>query len=167
MSASLYEEPSAEISQGDIFEAVPHHYLNCSDDGSAEHKRVPGKGILLTHDCDVDKVRVKRWTFCPIVPLQKLEQGAQGDARRNRIFAFFFLPKYGPIEEDSFVDFFQVSSIDKNLVSKLKRILSLSDEGRRALYTQHIRFATRWQLRDITCPACHAEFNPADHLTVR
>jgi hypothetical protein len=167
LSASLYEVPRTEICQGDIFEDVPLIYLGWSPKGIAQPKPATGRGILLTHDCDVDKEKISRWTFCSVIPLHRLDRGAQGDAMRNRIFPMFFLPKYGAMEEDSVVNFHQISSIAKEAAMGLRRTISLSDEGRRGLYGQYVRFITRWKLQEITCPSCSVSFNPADHLPVR
>lgn len=160
----LYEPPRKEISQGDIFDNVPHLYLGA---GANSPMTVNAKGILLTHDCQVDKDAVLRWAICPITPMHKLPKGQHGDTMRNRVFSRFFLPKHGSLTEDSFVDFDNISTIDREIIKAAERRLSLTDDGRRGLYAQFIRFLTRWQLRSLVCPECGAEMNATDSLPVR
>jgi hypothetical protein len=170
LSASLYEKPRVKISQGDIIEGVSHFYLTSitqSGVASPEPRVVSARGIILTHDCHIDKPKVLRWSISPVVPLHKLPKGEQGDTMRNRRFSRLFLPKYDALTEDSFVDFDQVSSISRDLIMPAKRILSLSDVGRHALYAQYIRFLTRWELRSIVCPSCGAEIDVSQGLSVR
>jgi hypothetical protein len=168
LSASFYEAPRNRISQGDILENVPHLYLTGSDQKSSSSTIVRANGILLSHDCQIDKEQVVlRWAISPVTPLHKLPKGQQGDTMRNRILSRLFLPRYGSLTEDSFVDFDNISTIDRDIIRGATRILALSDEGRRGLYAQFIRFLTRWQLRALACPACGAELNATDSLPVR
>lgn len=167
MSATLYESPRQEFSQGDILDNVPHIFLQSPHERPAENRVVNARGILLTHDCQIDKQGVLRWSIAPVTPLHKLPKGQQGDTIRNRIFSRFFLPRYGSLAEDSFVEFEQISTVDREIIKASTRVTSLSDEGRRGLYGQFIRFITRWELRSVACPNCGAEVNASDTLPVR
>ena len=60
-----------------------------------------------------------------------------------------------------------MTTLERTFIEASKRILSLSDFGRRALYSQQIRWLTRWQLAEVRCPNCAVSFNAADGMTVR
>jgi hypothetical protein len=194
LPAELYEPPRLEISQGDIVEVLPHSYLekpllslhaeretelvframgephtNFNDkDGQpvvARCKR--SKAILINHDCEIDKPQANKWLICPVVPMDRLQPKNHDLLKRNRIFSMLYLPKFDEILVDSFVDFNQVTTIDKEFVKSTKRIISLSDLGRRALYVQFIRWLTRWELREISCPNCGTGIDPHAHEPVR
>jgi len=188
----LYETPRADFSQGDIIESVPHLYLHgpllAAQKEAETIYRVKGepfpsfddkqgqtilasckrqRALLLTHDCEIDKPQTNRWLVCPVVPVVLLAPETRDRARRNRIFSMLHLPAYRDRLPESFVDFNQISTIDRALVSGAARLVSLSDIGRRALYGQFIRWISRWQLRELNCPNCDVAFNPADNLPVR
>lgn len=119
MAQDLYEEPKEEISQGDILELVPHIYLDPPlsvlkpENDSYRTEREPFsqfddvngqrivamakryRAIVITHDCEIDKT--KRWHICPVVSLDRLNSGLQGDVKRNRVFKRFFLPRYADV----------------------------------------------------------------------
>ena len=61
----------------------------------------------------------------------------------------------------------QLTTLDREFVRGANRILSLSDLGRMALYAQHIRWLTRWQLSEIRCPHCNASFSATAGMAVR
>jgi len=192
LSVELYETFRAEISQGDIFELLPHVFLDGpllalehetetilkaigepyrefnDKDGQpivATCKR--SKGILLSHDCEIDKPQVRKRLICPVVPLSRLRPQNQDRVKRNRIYSMLHLPKYGTSLEESFVDFNSVATIDAEFLRGKNRIVSLSDIGRRALYVQLIRWFSRWELREIVCPRCSASFDPHSDMQVR
>jgi hypothetical protein len=190
----LYELPRPQISQGDILEVLPHTslehplvslqkeretesvfravgepYDNFNDkEGQtvvASCKR--SKAILISHDCEIDKSHVKKWLVCPVVPMGRLQPKNQDLLKRNRIFSMLFLPKFEKTLDDSFVDFNQLTTLDSEFVRSAKRIISLSDIGRRALYIQFIRWLARWELREIVCPNCQTRFDPHASQSVR
>jgi hypothetical protein len=194
LPAELYEPPRTEISQGDILEILPHislgypllalhkeqetetvfratgePYTNFNDrDGQtviANGRR--SMAILISHDCEIDKPQVKKWLVCPVVPMERLKPKNHDLLRRNRIFSMLFLPKLEKILGDSFVDFNHFTTLDSEFVKSAKRIISLSDLGRRALYVQFIRWLTRWELREIICPNCATRFDPHASQSVR
>jgi hypothetical protein len=77
------------------------------------------------------------------------------------------LPKHWDILEESALVLNHPTTMDKKMVESANRIVSLSDLGRRALYARYIRWISRWRLRDLCCPNCHAIFNATDSMTVR
>lgn len=194
MPGELYEPPRTEISQGDIIEFLPHIFLdnpllalhgerdtetvfratgepytnfNDKDGQAVIAKCKRSKAILISHDCEVDKPQVKKWLVCPVVPMDKLQPKNHDLLKRNRIFSMLYLPKLDKILVDGFVDFNQITTLESEFVKAGNRIISLSDIGRRALYVQFIRWLTRWELREISCPNCQANFDPHAHQSVR
>lgn len=192
MAEELYENPREQVSQGDILELLPHVYIDkpllaLHQEGetifrasgepylSFDDKRGQlttatcrrSKAILLNHDCEIDKPQVKRWLTCPVVPIVRLKLENRERAKRNRIYSMLYLPKHRDVLEESFVDFNQVTTLDAEFIKTARRLTSLSDSGRRALYAQFIRWLTRWELRDLLCPSCGTTFNPAIALPVR
>lgn len=192
MPEDLYEAPRAEISQGDILERLPGAHLVpplralfLRGDGAmtvetethpdfddkrgqavvASCKR--SKALLLSHDCEIDKPSVKNWIVAPVIPLSVIPGGAHADIKKNKIFSFLYLPSYRDILEESVLVLNYLTTLDPDFVRGANRVLSLSDLGRRALYLQHIRWVTRWQLSEIRCPNCNASFNAAAGMTVR
>jgi hypothetical protein len=194
LPAELYESPRPEISQGDILELLPHisldrpvfalhkegetetvfratgePYIDFDDkDGQAVIAKCKrSKAILISHDCEVDKPQVKKWLICPVVAMEKLQPKNHDLLKRNRIFSMLYLPKFEKILVDSFVDFNHFTTLDSEFIKSGKRIISLSDTGRRALFVQFIRWLTRWELREITCPGCGTRFDPHADQPVR
>jgi hypothetical protein len=190
LSNDLYEAPREEISQGDILELLPHlhlpHPLNVletPEEGSASG--TPGanltdkktlvvrascrysRAMLLTHDCEIDKTAIKNWIVCPVLPLSDLPGNIQVEVKKNKVFYMLHLPKHWNILEESALILNHPTTIDKQFVESARRIVSLSDLGRRAFYAQYIRWVSRWQLRDLSCPNCHAVFNAVDSMIVR
>jgi len=72
-----------------------------------------------------------------------------------------YLPSYRDVLVESFVSFSEPMTVDKEFLQQARRIVSLSEQGRRALYVQYVRWLTRWALAEIQCPACGVNFNPA------
>lgn len=194
MAEELYETPGDEPSQGDIFELLPHSFVEkpllmltreagvetilrvsseplvgFNDKGGQQIVSVckRQKGLLLTHDCEIDKAHVSRWLVCPVVPLVTLSPDTRDRVKRNRIYAMLYLPKYREALPESFVDFNQITTLSADLVRGTTRLVSLSDVGRKALYAQLIRCLTRWELRSLTCPSCQTNIDPSDILPVR
>ena len=192
MAEDLYEPPRAEISQGDILARLPNACLvpplqalfERTDGAMAvESEAHPNfhdkhgqrviasckraRALLLTYDCEIDKLAVNKWIVLPIIPLSLIPGGSHSDAKKNKIFSFLFLPSYRDVLEDSLVVLNHSTTLDRKFVETATRILSLSDLGRKALYAQYIRWLTRWQLNEIRCPSCSALFNASDGMTVR
>jgi hypothetical protein len=192
LSQELYEQPRQDFSQGDILEVAPHVFLDPpllalqpGENGAYKAEAEPfsafdnnagqnviakckqTKAIILTHDCEIDKPQATHSHLCPVVPLSKLKPETQDRVKRNRIYSMFFLPRYGEVLPDSFVDFTRISTVGMDFIKGGKRIVSLSDQGRYGLYAQFIRWLTRWELRELSCPNCNVAFNPTASLPVR
>jgi len=190
LSEDFYEPPSSTLSQGDILEVLPHAHLKyparlleAREEGLLAPLEVEGHGsagratgiaslrferaILLSHDCEIDKPRIENWIVSPIVPMSEIPGPSHADARKNKIFHFVHLPAHREILEESVIVLNQVTTLEKIFVTSALRVLSLSDIGRRALYAQHIRWLTRWQLTELMCPHCGVGFNASDALKVR
>jgi hypothetical protein len=192
LAAELYENPREKVSQGDIFELLPHARLDppllalekqsdmiltASGEPFAKFNDKGGqavlatcrrrRGLLLSHDCEIDKPSVTKWQICPVIPLHTLSTTLQKSVRGNRVFSMLHLPKHWDVLPESYADFNAVSVVDKELILGVKRLTSLSDIGRQALYGQFIRWLTRWELSDIQCPNCSANFDPSLAFPVR
>lgn len=192
MSQELYEQPREDFSQGDILEVAPHIFVdppllalqsagdslykselepfsafNNVDGQSVIAKCKRTNAIVITHDCEIDKTQVKRWHLCPVVPLSFLKSDAQDLVKRNRIYSRFWLPRYESALAESFVDFTYISTVGMDFLKTGKRLISLSDLGRQGMYAQFIRWLTRWELKELTCPNCDVTFDPTDSLKVR
>lgn len=190
MADPTYQELDPRVSQGDIFEIAPHLYLEAPLSAIVEAE-TPGLyriatephaafdtaglkvaapcsrklAIVVTADCEIDKRA--RWIVCPIVPLDEIPGQVRGHAKRNRVFKFFFLPRYRELMADGVVVLDQITTVNKNLLEGVNRITSLSDDGRFGLYTQFIRLMTRWEFKDVQCPVCGSHFDPTLGMTVR
>jgi hypothetical protein len=191
LAEDLYELPRAEISQGDILARLPNAHLVpplqglfARADGamaveSESHPDFNDKGqqviasckraraLLLTYDCEIDKPQVQNWIVLPVVPLSIIPGGAHNDITKNKVFSFLYLPRFRDAFEDSVVVLNHSTTLDREFVKATPRILSLSDLGRKALYTQYIRWLTRWQLSKIRCPNRRASFDATDGMIVR
>ena len=77
-------EPPPWLSQGDVFESVPYAAVHLDAGGiRAELQRVAS--LLVTHSCVLDKPKTVRLQFAPVVPIDHLEPGMQGQVRRPRV----------------------------------------------------------------------------------
>ena len=194
MAEAIYETPGEKFSQGDIFELLPHSYIEppllmlAQEAGSEAILRLSpepfvsfndkdgqrivsmckrGKGIILSHGCVIDKPQVRRWLVCPVIPLTEIPSGQRGDVKRNRAYSMLYLPQIREVLPESFVYLDQVSTIDAEIVRSAHRLVSLSDIGRKALFAQFIRSLTRWELRTIACPNCQMDINQSEALPVK
>jgi hypothetical protein len=192
LAEDLYEDPRAEISQGDILEKLPSAYLVpplqalfARPDGSMavepedhpdfnDKKGQPvvawckrARALLLSHDCEIDKPTAKNWIVAPIVSLSFIPGPSHSNAKKNKVFSLLYLPSYRDVLDESVVVLNHITTLDREFVERTRRILSLSDIGRRALYAQYVRWLTRWQLSEIRCPNCNVSFNASDGMTGR
>jgi hypothetical protein len=187
-SRELYSAPIADLSQGDIIEISPHLYLDppirrvvTSEGGVVrtietpvvtERMEVvgncsPARALILNYDCEIAKPDITRLLICPVIPLSTFPVDKQGNVKRNRTAHLFFLPRFEEKLEDSVAVLNQVTTIHRVLLSELNRLATLAPVGRLAMYGQFIRWLTRWQLRDISCPNCRFEFDPTLSLPIR
>jgi hypothetical protein len=178
------------VSQGDILEVLPHctlkhplRLLEAREDGLLVPREGAAQGsagrrmgvtalrleraILLSHDCEIDKPTTQNWIVSPIVPISEIPGPKHSDVRKNKIFHLVHLPAHRNVLDESVIVLNQVTTLEKEFVTSARRVLSLSDLGRRVLYAQHIRWLTRWQLSELICPNCGVSFNASDAMKVR
>ncbi len=169
MAEDLFEQPTDVLRQGDVFRAFPFFRAEPSSQGGqlqAVEAARPQTAMLLNQSCDVDKPAYTRLIVVPVIPLSVLTSVEQTNVRKNKNFSRLHLPPYRDQLPESFVTFLEPMTVDKKFLQDAPRILSLSEKGRRALYGQHIRFITRWNLAEIVCPGCDFIFSPAESQPV-
>lgn len=172
MSDIFYRVPAPNLSQGDII-VTPHLHIEeagaVREDGSIEFtaKGRSTPALILNFDCEIDKPWSQRFVVCPIVPLVDLPQNQRTNAKNNRIAHLFFMPRYKAILTDSVAVLNQQTTINRKLIDPSKRLATLDVQGRLALYTQFVRWLSRWELAELTCPRCGADFDPTIALPVR
>lgn len=103
-----------------------------------------GLGMLLSHECVVDKEGREPVAFCRLLRLATLpnEQAKQA-VRNGSMYAAFYLPALPGVIEESFADFRFVVAVEPQRLQTLRRIASLTDEGRASLRHQLILYWTR------------------------
>jgi hypothetical protein len=172
LSDIFYRVPAPNLSQGDII-VTPHLHIEeagaVREDGSIEFtaKGRSTPALILNFDCEIDKPWSQRFVVCPIVPLVDLPQNQRTNAKNNRIAHLFFRPRYKAILTDSVAVLNQQTTINRKLIDPSKRLATLDVHGRLALYTQFVRWLSRWELAELTCPRCGADFDPTIALPVR
>jgi hypothetical protein len=172
--SDLYEALNPSLSQGDIISIVPHVIIQGMRDIVGGEVPTPAwdfkdrkeKAILLTRDCHLDRPDTKWCQVCPVLPIKTIEPKNLGNLKKNKLYQYFHLPAVNEFPE-SFVDFSVVTTVSVDLIKPETRITTLNDDGRRSFYGQYIRWLTRWELRDISCPSCGTSFNPSQSLPVR
>ncbi len=169
-----------QFSQGDIVELAPHCRLphpvvSITPNAEGVYEVVPtsanaiaeqriAMGMLITWDCEIEKREY--WNICPVHPLSLLNKLDQTNIRKNKNFRYLHLPGSDQIAE-SFVDISSLTTISKEALLQCKRLVTLNDLGKQALFGQFIRWLTRWTFSSISCPSCNTTFNPTDVLPVR
>lgn len=167
MAEQLFEPITDRLRQGDIFETLPFSFLANGDGGepAAKITTQSQRAMLLNQSCDVDK-GYKKLVVVPVLPLSSLSGGQQDLVRKNRLFSALYISAYRDVLPESFISFLEPMTVDRSFLERQGRIVSLSDQGRRALYVQFTRWISRWQLAELSCPGCGAKFNPAATLPV-
>jgi hypothetical protein len=189
LAEDFYEPPRKELSQGDVLEFLPNVQLDyplqlleiqtdnsfrsCDFSAGDETKtralarcRI-AMAILLTHDCEIDKPHVKNWVVNPVVPISEIPGTAHSDLRKNKILNLVHLSPYRDVLPESVIVLGYTTTLAREFIDPSRRIVSLSDTGRHALYGQYIRWLTRWKLSELRCPNCGVEFNAAAGMKVR
>lgn len=181
--SEYYQAPDPRFSQGDIIELAPHtrlldpvSYITRSSSGltvglgateeviaEARHQLA----VILTPDCELDKKQTTFWLIAPIHPLAALLGQDQGNVRKNKVLKWLHLPAYGTSIPECFIDLATITTVKATVIQKAKRIATLSDSARAALYMQQTRWFSRWVMSDIDCPRCNLKFNPTDTMPVR
>lgn len=123
--------------------------------------------MLLTHDCEIDKPIKTTWIINPIVPISEIPGKVHPDIRKNKLLHLVHLAAHRDILSESVIVLNHMTTLDHKFIEPSRRIVSLSDIGRRSLYAQYIRWLTRWKLSELQCPNCGVGFNAATAMKVR
>lgn len=169
-----FAAPGDELSQGDLFADVPSlvvhdlRYMVKLDQNAYRLEDDPGQrradrtypanaeearthGVVLTHDCEVDKQTRKALIHVALVrPLT--EQAVAADLhqqfRENTRHRAFYLPPNDFLEGESYVDLRRITAVRGDTLLELPRVASMNEDGRRMLREQLFRFYTRRYLPD-------------------
>jgi hypothetical protein len=173
--ASFYRPVDAQLCQGDILRFAPHLLLKQPPQAlrkttSRGNKSVyeleelpvppvslPSEGvlvpvpcqvtwgILLTHDCEVDKDRKHRTVAMIRTIPAEMPDNDRAIIKQNQRFPFYYLPPLADIPE-SYVDFRRISTLSPEIVDSATRFASLSQEARQAMLLQFFRYMARVEL---------------------
>lgn len=141
--------PREQLSQGDVFEGIE------ISDLAGNPPTFSARILLLTNDCDIDKVKthpvVLGLRVTPMSVLENADRGLAGDVRRDRVPAAMLLESC-PAFHESFLDFRYVHRVSReDLLSALqkgRRLASMSEDGRMAVLARfYAYFARRQQPR--------------------
>jgi hypothetical protein len=169
-----FSPPSDELSQGDLFVEVPSvyvqdlRYLVKTADNTFSLQAVAGQrrldrpypanaeetrtfGIVLTHDCEIDKeprralvhVALVRPLRAPDVPEEHLD-GFRANTRHRA----FYLPTNDYLEGENYADLRRMTPLRVDVLLGLTKLASMNEDGRRMLREHIFRFFTRRYLPD-------------------
>lgn len=101
-------------------------------------------GVVLTHDCEIDKMVDRPSVLVALVR----ELGTVHEEHRAAIRSYaekrtFYLPASEFLPTESFVDLRVVSTIRREQLETLHRVASMNEDGRMALRAQLFRFFVR------------------------
>ncbi len=103
-------------------------------------------GMVLSHGCEIDKDSKHRMVAL-IRSLSGVPSEGQEIIRANRNFSSCYLPAYGEIMGESYVDFRRITTLHPDFLKNPERIVSLTDKAVKYIQTQFFRFLTR---RDVS-----------------
>lgn len=151
------DPPDDEIWQGDLFSDVPWAFVADLDfvDPAGEGFRrcdlpLPGNkarlvtragrglGILVSHECVVDKNQDWPIAFARVFPMAR-QPRTQEQIRSGELRSSFYLPASDGIIDEAYVDFRFITSIHPKHLAGLTRIGTLDESGRQSLKEQFIR----------------------------
>lgn len=172
--------PGPELSQGDLFELVPSvwvedlGYMSKTADGPprfrlhrerpeqlkddrphpANAMNVRASGVVLTHDCEIDKDDKERASILVglVRDLSEIEEDDREGIRQYTRHRAFYLPggeQTGPggehsyLREDGYIDLRRITSIRRGTLEQLKRKAAMNEDGRLMLQEHLFRFFTR------------------------
>lgn len=102
-------------------------------------------GMILSHGCEIDK-DFKHRTVALIRPLINVQEG-QEIIRANNNLSYCYLPAYGKIMGESYVDFRRITTLHPDFLQNSERIVSLTDNAVKSIQMQFFRYLTR---RDVS-----------------
>ncbi len=136
------QELRGEVSQGDVFGSLLISYVRQEVNRPVTMEvsaTIDIPAMLITYDCEYDKPSTKLVLVAGVFPLAEVPLNRQGNVRKNKIFSTFYLEKTAS-QEEAFVDFRYIGSLEKTIVAQEaengSRIISLSDEAQLALQEQ-------------------------------
>jgi hypothetical protein len=163
--------PGLELSQGDLIGLAPSHYSHdlaymvkidanpvrfqlratrpqhMHDDQThqANARGVRVAGIVLTHDCEIDKDdRVRASILLGLVrPLDGLREEDREGIRQNTRHRAFYLPANQHVEGESYLDLRRVTSVRREALEQLDRQAAMNEDGRSMLQEHLFRFFAR------------------------
>lgn len=161
--------PRPDLSQGDLFDLVPSilvkdlgymikvddaRYklqqwrpgtLNVSKEHAATATAVRRPGLLLTHDCEIDKNPSRATLLISLIrPLGGVPDEHQAgfrDYTRHRAFYLPETPQY--LSGENYADLRAITTIRRDTLEALPRLASMNEDGRRMLREHLFRFFTR------------------------
>jgi len=102
-------------------------------------------GILLSHNCELDKDNKHRLVAL-IRPLSGVQEKDRETIKEGRNFSYLYLPAYGDLLSESYVDFRRITTVAPEFLKDARRIVCLTETALAYLYTQFFRYLTRRDL---------------------
>jgi len=173
-ASECYRDPEQVVSQGDIFETVPHIFLkdrpehvaltmankragrlvgefvgpeppNCGTEIIVPSPALVGYAVLLTHSCEVDKDKNHR-VIALIRQMDRLNPDEKEAIRKNGKFACFHLPPLDGKLPESYIDFRRITTVGIGWLSITKRPAALSEAARQKMLLSMFLFFARLRL---------------------
>ena len=164
----------AEINQGDIFAdipfletAVPPELLKRTSMRGGEPGWMHGKntptmnikshwltsgqllhGMLLNHECDLDKPTNRRCIFVSVLPLANYQADQQELIITQRSIPLLFLPEV-PSLGNMVADFRITTNVPRAIINGAQRKASPTELARMRILSQFIKFYTRSDYEDV------------------
>jgi hypothetical protein len=165
--------PAELVSQGDLVLAAPSVYVvdlgylvkidtnlyrmlqhapasrRLDRDQPANATEVRRPGIVLTHDCEIDKNHTRASLIVSQVrPLSDVPESDRDGFRDNTRHRAFYLPPGDFLDYESYADLRAITVLRASAFADLERVASMNEDGRRMLREQLFRFYTRRYLPD-------------------
>lgn len=159
---------AADLSQGDLIELVPSVYVRDfgymvrldadryrlqaakpdSFDVDREHAAtataVRRMGLVLTHDCEIDKAAARASALIALVrALTGVPEEHRAGFREYTRHRAFYLPESRYLPGEHYADLRAVTTVRRAALDSLQRRASMTEDGRRMLREQLFRFFTR------------------------
>jgi hypothetical protein len=156
--------PAAEVWQGDIFSDLPWtvlqdiRFVTDAPGGFLRPSAAPspgatgtlatrgglGFGMLVSHECVLDKQDGYPLAFARVLPLDGLRQERlREQVRQGQWPATFYLPTDGLLPGEVYADFRFITVIAVQRLEQFMRVASLTAEARSALKERLIRYWAR------------------------
>ncbi len=100
------------------------------------------RGILLTHDCQIDKPGTKHLAAALIRPLGPFPADQQEMIRGNQVHAYYNLPAGPAGIEEGYVDFRRITTLSVEIIAGATRLAGLTNTAWDGMMFQLTRFFT-------------------------